>query len=536
RMPLKARARRFQASREHLLLAGEARINGVLADGSAWDISAGRLYLLPSDPELVDAPPLPFEPRLRRMEARGGYDLCLGSRLNASGATLELTGKRLLTSGTATTNVLFTGGGLHLETKRLEIDFATFLPTTPFGRIRTTPAAGAAWSVEFASLGPVCDQADGGVDEVAAAGEAETILALSEVIHRQGERAILGSWFLAWLDGPAWRARGRELFGIGGKGGKKSNDGATGIRTGAVGAGSGTSRIGGAVREASARRAAQDGPQAPLLGGLVLPPKTGLVEAIYAEGELQVLDGAVRRARAARLWLDLLSGGGWLDDADLILDVEVRDKPERLRAQARHMVHAADGSLHADNATITSCNQDRPHYVIETGDLTVTPAGKPSTRRPGEANLPSNASWAVAARDNVLRLPIGPALPLPPLVYATDEDGDPIIENIILSNSARFGTALGATVNREAGSLARGLAGLLGAPLENLDGHWRYRASWLGARGLLLGTGLRLKAPGEFSLAIDGDGVFDGHSDRGLVRVEEEERDDFRGWLRGRGR
>ena len=523
RTPLRARARRLQASGERLLLNGSAEISGVLADGSAWDLSAGRLRLLPHDPDLPHAPPLPFEPRLRQLVASGGYSLSLGQRLSANGATLDLTGKGLSTAGgsardpariTVQVAAQEAGRQLCLETARLDLDFSTWLPSMPFGGVTSGTVDEGGWILEFASLGPV-----EGAGASGAEGE-ETILALSEAVHRSGhrsgQRAILGSWLLAWLDGPSWRARGRMLFGL------EETRVAGGIR--------------GSAREAAARRTAQGGGRGSLLGGLELASTAGLVESVYAEGELEILEGQVRRARARRMFLDLRHGGGWLDDADLILDVEVRDKPERLRAQARHMVHSADGSLHADNATITSCGQDKPHYVVETGDLTVTPAGGSRPARPGQAALPSNASWAVAARNNVLRLPVGPALPLPPLVYATDEEGNPIIENIVLSNSARFGTALGATVNREAGNLARGLAGMLGAPMENLDGSWRYRASYLGARGLLLGLGLRLKAPESFALTIDGDGIFDGHGDRGLVRVEEDERDDFRGWMRGRGR
>ncbi len=233
-------------------------------------------------------------------------------------------------------------------------------------------------------------------------------------------------------------------------------------------------------------------------------------------------------ARAQAIYLDIVEGHGWVRDADVLEDVEIRNKPQQLRISAEWMRVSSDLSLRADKATLSFCGFDEPHYVVETGDLRLKPNGE------------HVFDYDVSATKNTLRFENGWAIPLPPLFWGKDEQGNPIIENINLGKSAKFGASVGATFNLGLGKVGNGLGGLfanmLSLPKTSVRGHWRFNADYLGTRGVLLGTGLELRSGDKFKLDADFSFIPDHSQDKGVVRVPEDDRSLLRDWFRMRGR
>ena len=275
-------------------------------------------------------------------------------------------------------------------------------------------------------------------------------------------------------------------------------------------------------RDSSVERPVGDAPS--LFGRVDAQGFSSALDEIYIEGRVEVMEAGVRRAEIDAVYLDLVEGRGWLKGARLTVPAEVGGEATNLAVDAEWLRHAADGSLTANSARITTCDHVDPHYFIRTKDLRLKPSAE------------ADVHWDIAIRSNDLVFKGGLSLPLPAIEYEADKAGNPLIDRLILGDTARFGTVLEATVDGELGIVERAAAFVTRTDPEEISGGVQYRGSWLGERGLMLGVGAKIEAENRFWFQLYADGLDDGSRDRGTIRVDPSDRADFRSWVRARGR
>ena len=275
--------------------------------------------------------------------------------------------------------------------------------------------------------------------------------------------------------------------------------------------------------EGGAERAG--GGTAPSLFGQVSGANfSSVLDEVYIEGHVEVFRQGERRAQVEALYLDLVDGRGWLRNARITVSAEVSGEATELAVDAEWLRHSADGSLAANSARITTCDHVDPHYFIQTKDLQLKPSQEEGVR------------WDISARSNALVFAGGLEIPLPAIEYEADEAGAPLIDRLVLGDTARFGTFLQARVDSEFGGIESIASDITGVEESDITGGASYRASWLGKRGLMVGVGAQVSAEDRFWFNLFADGLYDKAEDRGVLRVPGADREELRGWVRARGR
>ena len=252
---------------------------------------------------------------------------------------------------------------------------------------------------------------------------------------------------------------------------------------------------------------------------------TDLAKEIYLEGPIEYLEDGVHVGQAGAIYLDMVEGRGWIAEAAISVERTIRGRVTRLRVLADWLRHSADGSIRAEDAVVTSCSFDDPHFHLRTNDLRITPSDD------DESDL-----FDVTLRHNAIQLSESVSIPLPKLSYPAGSDFTPKYEGFRLGNSARFGNFAEAQVNGDMGALGKRLTGALGEKPLWPKGKTRLKLRWLGARGVLLDTSVKFKEEGSYSWEMELGGLPDRGRDRGVVRVDESERNTLRLWYRSRGR
>ncbi len=477
---------RFLADKTQLLLRGKAHAKGRSGRGEDWWIDAGSIRLEgswlvgKSKPDALDG-----------AHAWDGFEAGLGTRARAFGERLDGSPEKVRMEGTPARLSMDT---MEWESAWIEYERANMLLSTDRGYLHPRDSQKADWSVTYESMQPFDRDAS------------TTILVLRNPLFRQGEDEMRADWALFWVDREEWVKSGKTAI--------KESTSETDLRV----------RV---PEEAPTpapkpkRRAKSD-----LLSMLTDHPMAKILNEVYVEGNIELLRGNARTARARSIYLDIVEGHGWIQDADLLTDVRIRGRPQRLRTKADWLRVSKDYSLRADNAVVTSCDYDDPHYVVKTGQL--------------EVKRTEDGGYSISATKNSLAFGETVAIPMPPLVAATDEDFVPLIDKLAAGNFAKFGASVQASFNFTLGSVGKGIGGLFGKvfdfPSADIDGHWKFRPGYLGSRGVILGTGLELEANDEFEMNIEIDGIPDDEDDKGLVRVPTDDRDTLRTWLRARGR
>lgn len=486
---------RLRVDPAKMQLNGSAHALGRTRTGTRWVIDADTIDLAGQFQRREG-----MEQGLEAAEAHGNVRVQLGEDLLLTGDHLVGSANKLRLDGQP---ARISDPGTVWEAPWIEYDPEKLMLATGRGQIRARDQRNPlAWSVDYDSLQPFEDQDT-------------TILVLRNPVLRQGMREIRANWSLLWIDRAEWRQSG-----------------------------------GGAIqREVRGAELHVDLPEpleAPLQRGtwqsefesLRRDPIARILSEFYLEGEVELVERdakdprkSLRRARAAAFYLDLRQEAGWLQEADVVLDLPFRGRglPQKLRAKADWMRVRSDGTVSADRAVITSCEFDEPHYMIETGRLRIQPGS-------------GGKGWSFEARNNSLRFGRdGAAVPLPTINTPTDEKGNPFfLTNFFAGNSSQFGASVRATVNLALGTIGFGVgrifAGALNIPVTELDGRWKFDIGYLGSRGVLLGGGLEFGIRDKLRLEMNYSVIPDSNEDRGLVRVPEDERDFLRQWFRLRGR
>ena len=483
--------------------AGSTLLEGWDEEGREWRVQAGSIRLRG---DFRDARRLEAED-IQSLVAQGGFRAQFGDSLSATGERLDGVPGRLRFEGRP---ALMRLEDSEWESEWIQYDLVNLLLSTDAGELRSkTGATGMSWALRYDSLQPF-EQQD------------STILALRNPRLRAGQRQLRADWVLFWLDRERWRRGGLRAI--------KSGLGAPDLRSRELSsAGEGVeSRVGG---QGKGLRMPADQLMREQLAGM--PLGDALSEA-YIEGNIEYYDAGERQARAAAVYLDLVEQHGWIQQGDLSIELNLRERSERLRVKSdwlRISNTPAGAELRAASAILSSCEYDDPHYVIETGDLRLVPRQEKKDER---------VAYSVAARDNAIRFQNGFKLPLPSIVFETDERGNPLVDRLVLGNSARLGTQIRASINADLGSLGLGFgkifAGVLGLPSTDIRGGWNYDVGLLGSRGVLLGAELDLQIAKRFRLKTSIDAIPDEGRDKGFVRVDPDDRDLLRTWIVARGR
>ncbi len=432
------------------------------------------------------------------LEAEGAVRVRYGEGATIQASALRMDRKRAQLTGTP---LVLTSMGYELQTDLLELDLTDYLLEVGLGRITRGPG----WELRFAGVLP---HRMGG----------DLMQSMHGITLESGEQTARANHGAFWLHPGRWRRSAHEA-------------------------------LWGRPLDLELPLEAGPGPAPDLF-------ETGLVNnsfqrlargqlaqylrAAHFQGAIEVDRQGERSARAEEVYLDVEHRRGWLSGAELAFQIPVRGKEERIRAFAARLDSLPSGGLVAAEAALTTCSFEEPHFVVQSKDLRLEPR--------------EDGRWRFGVRGNRLVFPLGISLPLPGIGDVVldqeggfegieDDEGQVrTIQNIFLSSTARFGTALGTEGTTDVGSVGLGLAEALGFDEEEVRGRWRYEGAWLGSRGPLLGLGLQLRERRPEAGTEDAwldlwlRGIPDGGEDRGLIRVPENERDGLRSWINVRGR
>ena len=274
-----------------------------------------------------------------------------------------------------------------------------------------------------------------------------------------------------------------------------------------------------------------------LIDNMVEDPVSQILREVYFEGPIEYRVGGKRVGAADAFYLNLANNTAWIADAELFMERTLRDRPVTWRARAEWMRREGDGTLHSNDAVISTCTFEDRHLYIETEHLELV-----------RASEEDEFSFDVSLSGNSLRAYRVAKLPLPPISWSADEQGNPVFPRISAGDSARFGTFIDTSIDFDAGDVGAWFDSLLGGddnegeagdganPNAKVRSDGHARLSWLGSRGVLLDLGLDLEAKDRYRLETYLGGLSDSDKDRGLLRVEEDDRSSARLWLRSRGR
>lgn len=492
------RAARMEATRNRIEFKGGVQARGTDIAGVPVSLRAQELTVVGDFKSEGGA-----AERIHHVVARGDFAASYGGLGRVGGDILDVSAKGILLTGTPAT---IQTEGMRFESGRLEVDLETFLVSATRGVVRSADLS-RPWSMEFASIQPREQGAD-------------TLMVIASPVYVELERTARAVWAGGWIKQALWQAHGRQLL-------------------------------------YGEPLALDPEPELDTELRPVVPPKADLVQeafmrlytgtlskylrAALMEGEVEASVRGRRVARAESVYMDIDAGRGWLRGVELSYDMGVGGRTQRLRTRADELVSQPDGALVAEKATLTTCTHDVPHYTIQTGRLALMP--RPDGR------------WRFSAENNRVIFRRGIQLPLPPIRNVVlDEAGDfegfeseegevTTIDNIILQNTPRFGTAIGTRLAFDVGRFGKWVAKMLSFDNERTRGKWRAEGAWLSSRGVLLGIGLELREAVEepsrkesYWLNVWVRGITDGGEDRGLVRVPEDSRGHLRNWFSVRGR
>ncbi len=333
--------------------------------------------------------------------------------------------------------------------------------------------------------------------------DGDTIIQFSErPVLKRGDVELRASWLIMWFDKQDWIDR-----------------------SGPAGGGFGLAEQLGAELERIESGNLEAGERVSMFSLLEGTELGELAREVYLEGPVQYLKNGDLRARAQAVYLDMLDGHGWIADSKIHVEGRIGGSERNLKILADWMRHSSDGSLRADDAVVTPSDFVDPGFFVTTGSLEIIP-------RPMEEEL----DFDVELKDNALFLSKHIHIPLPKLSYAANEEYKPRFEPLRLGNSARFGTFLRTSFSTDLGGFGRKLGSVLGGTPDLGSADTSVRLSYLGSRGILTDLGLEFEQQGRYQLNTRIGGVSDGDEDRGIIRVDENDRDSLRLWYRSRGR
>ncbi len=445
-----------------LLLAGKAHFSGKTDKGQPIDLDAGSMHVLrlPEGTSRTQG--------IDELVAWDGFRLRVGKELVGTGEILEAGYRVMRMEGRpATLGVQ----GFIWESNNIEYDVQNVLITAEQGRLTGKLGAGEEqWVATYESLQPFAD-------------DDSTVMVMRNPTVTSGNREIRANWATFWLDRQEWLTKTQLWLN-----GEDPN--AVVLPRGP---------------EPEDRLPEAKAPT--LFGRFDSASISKVLKEVYYEGDIEYLVDGHLAGRMQAAYVDMLDGHGWIQDAEMFTQLKIGSRRTDLAIRADWLRHSADGSLTADEATVTSCGFAEPHYSISTKNLRLTPVGERGT------------VWDILLRDNSLVFDNGISIPLPRVHYNSDGKGRPNFSGLRFGDSARYGSFLEASVDLEGGrSMKELLAAATGVDKEKVRSRYRLKASIYGSRGLLLDQRLRITAADKFWANVYLEGLSDAGKDRGLMR------------------
>jgi hypothetical protein len=403
---LRGRAGHLLATPGDVLLTGDVHLEGEGQRIENWSIDAQLIHLEGTVDEAA-----PESSEIGRLSAYEGVVLDFGVMGTLEGD--EFVGNTFSAEMTMRGRpARLRRGGLLWESEWIEYNTAHHLPRSGPGRVMpenltaiqiAAIAAGKerppTLMVEYRSLETLVEP-----DRL--------VQALEEPIYRTIDREIRASWALLWLDRHRWE----EL-------------GPTGL---------GDDSIEYADQETQYKL--EFGISEQIFSRLKSTRLGSVTQEMYLEGPIEIYQGGELFMRSGALYLDAVSGHGWISAAEVFLRRSIQGVATEILVRAEWLRTAVDGSLHANDALITSCTFDRPHVYVKTQDLVISPIERDGEQR-----------WAVSASRNRIHLYDTVTLPLPYIGSDFDDDARPSWKSVELGNSGRFGSLLGLEIDGEIG-------------------------------------------------------------------------------------
>lgn len=502
---IQARGSQMVLDRSSLTLSGAARVERHAPDQEVWSIDAGSVRLsAPAGTDLTETQ-TSFADTVTMLVAWDGYVAHLGRGVSSAGESLiadRESGHLTVRGWPATVETPELVG----EADWIEWDTETGLLRSDVGRI--TSRAGVfgeePWAMTFSGLEPLPQE------DVA-------IQIVRQPIIRQGESVVRAAWAVFWVDPDEWAGFSRHYVE-----GRQEREPFR-------------------IRDVEADRKRRERRMPSLIAPLRSTEAARWLREGYIEGDIEYYVENGRLARADAMYLDLADGHGWIENLEIRQPLPFAGGDEEVEIKIEWVRHSADGSLRADDAVISTCTFEKPHYRIESGDLRLVP------RPPKRGQEPF---WELTFKKNAvvigdwLRLPLpgSPAIPLDRRGRLNLTEAPEVVREAgqaveaVAGQTGRFGSFFRLGFVTDFSWLRRGLPRLLGADPDKAEGSMRYELGYLGSRGGLVGLRPSVREPGLYFLDLDVDLVYDTGQDRGLQRVPENERSDLRSWVHLRGR
>lgn len=490
-----------------IVLSDSVYIGGKTELLEAWDVDCGAALI-----RLEEQPASDVRESLNELVAWGGFQLRMSSMGGARGSVLEISGrKQLLTiTGDASSDdsglAVLERGETIWSAPRIELQLDTGYLRSDNAIVRPLALdARDSWSLTYEALEPL------------PAGD-DTIQIFRNPIWRSGEAEVRAAWALAWVDSAKWRMMGRKSSSL-----TDDPD----------------------LQSQERRRR--------FFGRVDMSQVQDWLHEIYLDGEVEQRTNGETQLRAAGVYMDLVDGHGWVVDAVLDFDLPIGGRSYKLKLQADWLRHSLDGSMESRNAVATTCAHDEPHYVIRIGKFSRTPRMVESTVKDPKTGVERTVEkldgFDVALEDNAIDF-FGPvALPLPRIAGRQDKNSKFDEESLSVGSIAlpsfgqdsKLGTFISANFTTDIGPIVKGFHWLLNRlfsgkiTLPKPEGNTRTHAD-LNSRGLIVGVESTFQAKGHYRWSVIFDAIYDTKQDRGLVRVDENDRSEGRAWLRSRGR
>ncbi len=473
-----------------------------------WDVDCGAALIRLDDQRADEA-----RGQLNELVAWNGFQLRMSSMGSARGSMLEISSRKQL--------LTITGDAAHDESGMASLERGDTLWEAPrielqldTGYLRSDNAvvrplaldARDSWTLSYEALEPL------------PAGD-DTIQIFRNPVWRSGEVEVRAGWALAWVDSAKWRM---------------------------LGARSSTRGVDPDLDTLDRRRR--------FFGRADMSEVQDWLHEIYLDGEVEQRVSGETQLRAAGMYMDLVDGHGWIVDAVLDFNLPIGGRSYKLKLRADWLRHSLDGSMETRNAVATTCSHGgEPHYVIRIGRFARTPRMVESTVEDPRTGVVRTVEkfdgFDVVLEDNAIDF-FGPfALPLPRIAGRQNKNNKFDEESLSVGSIAlpsfgqdsKFGTFISANFTTDIGPIVKGFHWVLNrlfsgkVALPTPEGNTRTHAD-LNSRGLVLGVESTFQAKDHYRWSVIFDAIYDVKQDRGLVRVDGEDRSDVRAWLRSRGR
>jgi hypothetical protein len=504
--PLRAIAGTMSVDPESILFTDGVYLGQAATPETTWSLDSNKLVFTGARDTSGEPGAARFT--ITRMLAWDGFQMRYGADVQADGDTMLLDREqsRLHLSGKP---AVFKFEDLSFETERMEIDLATGFVRSSAGTMRGSGLGQASFELQYASMEPV-NGTDSRIQVVR-----EPVF-----IDGVGKREIRASWGLFWLDQHRLESSSAKLLGS----------------------------SPGELSEIPDPPSAPKSSQTEFFSRLDESGIGNWLREAYLEGNIEVIERGERRIRAEALYMDMVDGHGWVRDIDITMDMPFRTRVDNLKLHADWMRYSRNGTAQAENAIATSCEFDEPHYQITLGRLKMKTRPSQKARKAIAEGKSEGANetdgFDVSSTDNRMQLGKGPKIPIPAINFPATEDFRIPADSFTMfgvrlfsgGNNAKFGTFFGISLDLPLGWISEQVHRLVGTTPDMPKGRNNFDAKYLHSRGILLGWKNTIEQRGVYRLVTRFDFINDFGEDRGLVRVPEDERSNFRGWLRLRGR